>query len=590
MQRYLKLMLIGLVLCQLGITAGLAADSGASGNQLAADALKQFTTAKHYIWTDNLYYMVGDSITLRWVANPMDDPYPYVVVVYWENINTGERKYVANGALSDNAVDAFGNDLDTPGPIMLPANDTGAAGQPLGAQLLQINAAEVGNYHFVAELRDVTGANVVKKAFAKYNVVSASVDLGFDGTDTEITSDTTWTADKVYKIRHQVFVNDGAKLTIEPGTIVAAQGQNAVLVVERGGELISDGRRELPIVMTCDKPVGERFSGCWAGIIALGKAPNNIQPTPDCPDCVGAGEGIAEGVIPAERPRYGGTVADDSSGVFRYTRVEFAGVDVTDTIQPNAFGMHALGSGTVIDYIQAHEGEDDGVEFFGGTANAKHVVATGAKDDSLDWTFGWTGTLQYAFVQLDQVEGERGLENDGNEFGHANTPLTHPRLLNMTIVGSPVAELGWRLRRGASVTVKNSIFMNFPSYGFRASDDATLALMNDGTTIMDNMIFWNNAGGAQTDEQIHPDSRAWVNGRTAISYDMNPMLRNVRYEPNPDPRPRDGSIALKLQSACTPGSDGLVSPDSRHVGGFNSSDNWLEEWTWFGSEEQFIAQ
>ena len=63
-------------------------------------------------------------------------------------------------------------------------------------------------------------------------------------------------------------------------------------------------------------------------------------------------------MIPETRPVYGGSNSEDSSGVLRYVRVEFAGVNFNPETQPNAFGFHGVGSGTIIDHIQAHEGEN----------------------------------------------------------------------------------------------------------------------------------------------------------------------------------------------------------------------------------------
>ncbi len=60
---------------------------------------------------------------------------------------------------------------------------------------------------------------------------------------------------------------------------------------------------------------------------------------------------MAEGVIPETRPTYGDDDPMDSSGVLRYMRVEFAGVDFNPETQPNAFGFHGGGSGTVINHI-----------------------------------------------------------------------------------------------------------------------------------------------------------------------------------------------------------------------------------------------
>ena len=40
-----------------------------------------------------------------------------------------------------------------------------------------------------------------------------------------------------------------------------------------------------------------------------------------------------------------------------------------------------------MDYVQVHFNQDDGIEFFGGTVNAKHLVCSGIRDDSFDWTY-----------------------------------------------------------------------------------------------------------------------------------------------------------------------------------------------------------
>ena len=154
---------------------------------------------------------------------------------------------------------------------------------------------------------------------------------------------------------------------------------------------MAEGRHEAPIVMICDAVVGQRESGVLV----------------DAP--MSRGTGLAEGEIPETRPTYGGTDPIDSSGVLRYVRIEFTGVGFNPETQPTVFGFRGVGVGTVIDQIQAHEGEDDGIEFFGGTASCTHCVSSGSKDDSLDWT----GTAQYVFTQLDP-QVDNGIEADGD--------------------------------------------------------------------------------------------------------------------------------------------------------------------------------
>ncbi len=573
MQRFLTKLLLGATIGLLATAAAPAADSG-SQKQLG-DVLIQNTPATHFIWTDKLWYQVGETQTLRWTFDPQGEAYPFTVFVYRENILTGDRMYVSNGSLSSDVRDVFGNAAGSFQPIL--------PGATRAQQLISTGVpGAAGNYHYVAELRDVTATQIVKRAWAKFNVVDNIVVLGADGSDTELSSDATWTATTLYRIQGQVFVNDGVTLTIEPGTLVVAQGQNAVIVVEQGGKIMAEGRRELPIVMTCDADLGQRISGCWAGLIVLGRASTNFD-----------GEPIAEGVIPATRPVYGGTDDADSSGVYKYVRVEFAGVDFSNEIQPNAFGFHGVGNGTVICHIQAHEGEDDGIEFFGGTANVKYFVSDGSKDDSLDSALGWRGIAQFGLILQDDVNSDRGYEGDGNENGFGNSPFNDPQIWNVSFIGQQSGSRGLQPRRGHKGVFNNNIIMNFGNDGIEPNID------QPGTDpALNANLFWLNAGGQtglleQNDDMAAAALQAGVKNIAA-----NPRLRNVRYEGNPDPRPRDGSPALLIGAAVTPpsaaigegcGCEAASSPQGSFIGGFNATDNWLEEWTFFGSEDNYDA-
>ena len=70
----------------------------------------------------------------------------------------------------------------------------------------------------------------------------------------DITTDVTWTADKIVNLDGRVFVTEGATLTIEAGTIIkanAGSGANAsVLVVTRGSKIEAVGTATQPIVFT----------------------------------------------------------------------------------------------------------------------------------------------------------------------------------------------------------------------------------------------------------------------------------------------------------------------------------------------------
>ena len=68
--------------------------------------------------------------------------------------------------------------------------------------------------------------------------------------------------------------------------------------------------------------------------------------------------------------------------------------------------------------------------------------------------------------------------------------------------------------------------------------------------------------------------------------DRDPDLFNVRHEPNPDPRPRSGSVALRLGNATVPPYDSRFLRSAEYVGAFRKK-NWLEEWTLFGPESDY---
>jgi hypothetical protein len=203
---------------------------------------------------------------------------------------------------------------------------------------------------------------------------------------------------------------DAAVLTIDAGvTIIGSSGAD-YLVISRGSEIRSNGTAGAPVIMTSradfaganQSPNDDR--GQWGGLVINGRAPINAcidgTATGGTAGCEKSGEG-SSGL-------FGGAVADDSSGSLAYTRVQFAGFRVNAEDELNGIAFQATGSGTDVNYVQVHNNEDDGIEFFGGATNAKYLVLTGIADDSLDYTDGWTGNVQYVIVQHAAARRHRG--------------------------------------------------------------------------------------------------------------------------------------------------------------------------------------
>ncbi|MEO6168135.1 MAG: hypothetical protein ABIO46_14515, partial [Chitinophagales bacterium] len=66
-----------------------------------------------------------------------------------------------------------------------------------------------------------------------------------------IAASTTWTKDNIYLLSGFVYVNNGATLTIEAGTLIKGDKfSKGALIISRGAKLVADGTAAEPIVFT----------------------------------------------------------------------------------------------------------------------------------------------------------------------------------------------------------------------------------------------------------------------------------------------------------------------------------------------------
>ena len=303
-----------------------------------------------------------------------------------------------------------------------------------------------------------------------------------------ITEDTTLTADTAWLLRGGVFVGDDetpVTLTIESGTTIYGESStDGMLVVTRNARLVADGTADAPIVFTSSKNEGSRARGDWGGIIINGNAPINSCGDTSTGPCEAFGEGGTGW--------YGGDDPTDDSGVLRYVRVEFAGTLLSPDNELNGIAFQGVGSGTVIDYVQIHMNADDGIEFYGGTAEARHVLLTGIGDDSIDWTDGWTGKLQFAIAQQYADNGDNGIEADNNGDANDATPMSHPTLSNITLIGVPggaSSDVGVLLREGTGADLSNVVVTGFGDVCLDIDHDATFANIGAGSLSVTNTIL-----------------------------------------------------------------------------------------------------
>lgn len=258
-----------------------------------------------------------------------------------------------------------------------------------------------------------------------------------------ITTNTTWSKDKIYVLAGRIAVTSGAELTIEAGTIIKGQagaGSNATaLLVARGAKINAIGTATEPIIFTSTADniqpgevvspnMPNDLSGLWGGLIVLGDAKASLKGDVQ--------EASIEG-IPASDPngRYGGTNDADNSGVLKYVSIRHGGANIGEGNEINGLTLGAVGSGTEISNIEIVANADDGIEWFGGTVNVSNVVVWNAGDDAIDTDQAWAGTLTN-FIIVNP--GDEGFELDGPEGSYQGAGHT---ITNGTLIAKNASGL-----------------------------------------------------------------------------------------------------------------------------------------------------
>ena len=296
-----------------------------------------------------------------------------------------------------------------------------------------------------------------------------------------LTEDITLTTGTEYSLTSALIVPEGRTLTIEPGVVVkATTGSDVYVAVQQGGVIMAEGTSSNPIVFTSNSATPN--PGDWGGLIVLGRAPINSVVGGD------ATSTSEIGGLP-----YGGSVSNDNSGIIRYLRIEYSGGAADAASENNGFSFYGVGSGTTIDFIQAFEGADDGVEFFGGTVNASHISVVGAQDDSVDWTEGFNGTLTDVYIEHRQSH-DKGIEGDGfnTDIGNNANPVfwSAPSITNLTIngLGSSNENEAIRLRAGTRA-IFNNVFLEGFEEGYDLDDTETGVGVQAAETSVSNITF-----------------------------------------------------------------------------------------------------
>jgi hypothetical protein len=410
----------------------------------------------------------------------------------------------------------------------------------------------------------------------------------------------TWVATNTYLLKQVIYVETNAVLRIEPGTVIkgatglnvnATPGiPNAVsgLVVTRGGRLFAEGTAARPIIFTYDgddvndpNDIPLYTSGQWGGVVLLGTAAINSAANAAGNVATPRYE-VYEGLTDLPQHRFGGGTNDtESSGVLRYVSIRHAGNTLSANREFNGLSLGGVGRGTIVEHVEVFGSSDDGFEWWGGTVNAKYLVAAFCEDDSFDYDQGYRGDQQFLFAiqkpSSGLIEEGRGIETDGDlNNGNATTvpnpdqPRTIWRGYNLTVIGPGLGSVNTAVitRDESAPNLFNSVFSEFGG-GIQIDNDGLFEIATSGEGDFRHNIFHvtaNSFSNANANFLFSDANRRNTN--------TNPLLVSVSRTNNYglDPRPQPGSPAL-VDVAATPGNGFFALTCYR--GAFGSA-NWAE--------------
>lgn len=280
-----------------------------------------------------------------------------------------------------------------------------------------------------------------------------------------INSIVNWTKDTVYILDGLVFIDSTITLRIQAGTVIQGrlgQGISAsALIITKNGRIEATGTATEPIVFTYEGDDGNTAAvaaaqnnrGKWGGLLLLGDALLNSSP----------GQSSAEGIpFTDQRASYGGSNDAHDGGVLQYVSIRHGGTDIGAGNEINGLTLAGVGNNTLIEYVEIIGNKDDGIEWFGGTVNAKYLISAYCADDALDYDEGYRGKNQFVIVYQDPVAADNGGEHDGGNTPETGTPYSTPQFWNVTAIGNPNSQL-LLFRDNAGGAYHNSIFTGFGS-------------------------------------------------------------------------------------------------------------------------------
>lgn len=411
--------------------------------------------------------------------------------------------------------------------------------------------------------------------------------------------------DTVYLISGLTRVRNGGQLVIPAGTRLLGDANpmnKGFLVIEATGTIQATGSPTCPIIFTSSAPINSRNPGDWGGVFILGEADNNASGSTLAltigDDLFNAGD-VGSGVNDA-----------DNSGIFRYVQIHFAGHQPNADSAPGALLLASVGTGTEIHHIQITNPLNNGLTLFGGTAKVEYVFNYEVQNRDFNISFGNRSKMQFiASIRKDATPTTNsgyGLDISNDDLASSNTPLTHPVISNLTLLGpgycggdtNDYAD-AIRFFNNGSGSIYNSVLTGYPGYGlFLDDDDAvgntalganelqfsynsflTFGISEYGFTTSGS---WSSVGGCGSG--ITPSMTQWITGAgTALCRETGNQIPVGSFSMHESvcedycttfPTFTLGTNSLDGSNFMTWDATGFATPAYR--GAFNTSGSWVD--------------
>jgi hypothetical protein len=396
---------------------------------------------------------------------------------------------------------------------------------------------------------------------------------------------------------------EGPTLTIAPGATLVFQNPADYVLITRGARIIADGLPTKPIVFTSFEDAISDTAGAndvqqWGGLVINGNGITN-----NCTDAEREANNChvtAEG----QPSTYGGNNNAESSGTLRYVIVKHSGFEVAPGDELNGITFNAVGSGTIVENVQVYSTYDDGMEFFGGAVSPKNVVVLYARDDSLDYSDGYVGTIENALIIHWEADGNRCIEGDNIGSGRSDrgepldtAPISEPTVIRMTCINSNMDEgdggthgdsEGVIVRQGGKLRLQNSII--YTGYGIsvlgKAANESFEIDDNDNVSRqfaqdMDPAFRFTNvliaSAEATKDSLPNGDSiRSWVLGEVTANADYSANTANFIIDDDVNAGVLVSGSFYTAASFTDGGVD--IGATAADYGAVTSGDDWTSPW------------